>query len=215
MDSMMPRLQILALLMCVVLAVGAGGDALGGSITVQWDPVSDQNLAGYRIYYGLSSGTYSQSLDLGVITQHTLAGLPDCTAHYIALKSIDSLGQVSSQFSSEISGFTRPTLVSVTPSVVVAGGTAIITLDGVSFEPGATLSFSRPGLTVTALTVESCTQVAATIAISPTMGPGSVDLTLRNPLNVPATLVNGLAVAVDASPPDVTNLRRTDLTPGP
>ena len=215
MDSIMPRLRILVLLICVVLAVGAGGDALGGSITVRWDPVSDPNLAGYRVYYGEGNGTYSQSLDLGAITQHTISGLPDCTVHYVALKSIDNLGQVSSQFSSEISGFTRPTLASVTPAVVVAGGTATITLNGVSFEPGATLSFSRPGLTVTALTVESCTQVAATIAISPTMASGPVDLVLLNPLNVPAKLVNGLTVAVDTSPPDVINLRRTDLTPDP
>ena len=211
----MPRLRILALLVCVVLAGSAGGDVLGGSITVHWDPVSDPDLAGYRLYYGNSSGGYSQSMPVGNSTVATISGLNDCATYYIALKSIDLSGMESPQFSSEISGFTQPTLSTVSPALILAGTTATLTLDGMSFESGATLAFSRSGLTVESVTVESCTRILVSLTAAVGMATGPVDVSVVNPGDVPGSLTGGLTVTLDVLSSDVSNLHRTDVATGP
>jgi len=54
-----------------------GGRALhAGTVTVSWDPVSDADLAGYKVYYGTSSGTYPNVVDVGNVTTHTFTNLP-------------------------------------------------------------------------------------------------------------------------------------------
>lgn len=51
---------LVAGMMLVALAPAAAG-----TITVQWDPVSDTDLAGYRVYYGPTQGSHANNKDAG------------------------------------------------------------------------------------------------------------------------------------------------------
>jgi hypothetical protein len=47
-------------------------NANSAQVTLAWDPNTDQDLAGYRVYYGLLSDQYSYSVDVGNQASYTL-----------------------------------------------------------------------------------------------------------------------------------------------
>jgi hypothetical protein len=50
--------------------------ALAASITLAWDPnPPEDEVAGYVVYYGKTSGSYTGVVDVGNMTTCTLAGL--------------------------------------------------------------------------------------------------------------------------------------------
>ena len=71
------------------------------SATLEWDPVVDNNLSGYRIYFGTAPGTYSQSAGqgygVGNVTTYRLAGLSSATRYYFAVTAVDYLGNESAK----------------------------------------------------------------------------------------------------------------------
>ena len=46
-------------------------------VTLAWDPHTEPDLTGYKIYYGSSSGNYASSVDTGNRTSYTLSSLED------------------------------------------------------------------------------------------------------------------------------------------
>jgi Fibronectin type III domain len=95
-----------------------------GTIKLAWDAVSDPDLNAYRVYYGTSSGAYSQHLDVGKNqTSATLTSLQDCEVYYMAVKAVDSNGNESVSFSNELSGISAPVLtgISTSQSLCVGG----------------------------------------------------------------------------------------------
>jgi hypothetical protein len=85
-------------------------------VTVAWDennPVPD----GYILYWGTSSGNYSDSQDVGAATQYTIPGLQDGLTYYFAAKAYDEDGNLSA-YSEEISHtVATPNSSPATPSV--------------------------------------------------------------------------------------------------
>jgi fibronectin type 3 domain-containing protein len=49
--------------------------ALAAQIRLAWDPNTESDAAGYKIYYGTSSKSYTGSVDVGNVTTYTLSGL--------------------------------------------------------------------------------------------------------------------------------------------
>jgi fibronectin type 3 domain-containing protein len=91
---------------------GGGGSsgqsaAAGGksSVTLAWDPVAAPNVAGYRVYYGTSTGIYSQpqgsGLEAGTATTFTAMGLNGGTRYYFAATAYDNTGN-ESDYSNEV-----------------------------------------------------------------------------------------------------------------
>jgi len=77
-----------------------------GAVTLAWDPTLNPNLAGYRIYYGTSAGTYSQPLGSGLnaagnVTGITVTGLTSGTRYYFSATAYDSGGNETA-FSNEV-----------------------------------------------------------------------------------------------------------------
>jgi hypothetical protein len=85
---------------------GAGGGGAGGlvvsSVSLTWDatttntdgsPIAD--LAGYKVYYGTSSGSYSTSVDVGNVTSVYIVDLTSGTTYYFAVTSYNSFGHES------------------------------------------------------------------------------------------------------------------------
>ena len=64
--------------------------ANAAEITLAWDPSSGSDLAGYKLYYGTSSRTYSPTIDVGKVTQYTVRNLQDETVYYFAATAYDN-----------------------------------------------------------------------------------------------------------------------------
>lgn len=97
---------------------------LAAQIRIAWDPNTEPDVAGYKIYYGTSSKSYTGSADVGNVTSCTLKGLKKGETQYIAVTAYNSSGSESG-YSSEVSGVaTEETLpvsetavtVSITPT---------------------------------------------------------------------------------------------------
>ena len=102
-------------LIVLILTGCAGGGGTGSAIgsgtgvaTLSWtapttytdgSPLTD--LAGYKIYYGPSSGNYIASLDIGNSTSYTINNLSTGT-YYFAVTAYDASGYEST-FSNEVS----------------------------------------------------------------------------------------------------------------
>lgn len=73
----------------------------GGSATVTWNANTESDLSGYRVFYGTSSGNYPNSISVGKVTSATITGLTVGTTYYIAVKAVDTSGNLSG-FSAQV-----------------------------------------------------------------------------------------------------------------
>src|SRR2546427_5810795 len=98
-------------------------------VTLAWDPNTEPDLAGYKVYYGTSSGSYQFSVDVGNQTSYTLSGLLDGRIYYFAATAYN-LSLAESGFSNEVSkaiaDVTPPTVsISAPANGVTVSGTAV------------------------------------------------------------------------------------------
>src|SRR3989441_869721 len=97
-------------------------------VTLAWDPNTDPDLAGYKLYYGTSSGSYPFSVDVGNVTIYTLSGLLEGRIYYFAATDYN-LSLAESGFSNEVSraiADVAPPTVSITAPA--AGATVLGTM---------------------------------------------------------------------------------------
>jgi hypothetical protein len=83
--------------------------ARAADITLSWDPPTENSdgtplsdLAGYKIYYGTSSGNYTTVVDVMNATIYTIKNLPEGFTYYFAVTAYDIYGN-ESEFSNEVS----------------------------------------------------------------------------------------------------------------
>jgi len=69
--------------------------------TLEWDPNIEPDLAGYKLYYGSSSGDYPYSVDVGNQTTYTLTDLEADKTYYIAATAYNTTG-LESDYSNEV-----------------------------------------------------------------------------------------------------------------
>ncbi len=81
--------------------------AIAGSVTLAWDPVNSPLLAGYRLHYGPSAGSYTTTIDVGNTTVRTVANLVDGATYHFAVTSYSSSG-LSSGFSNDVAATVAP-----------------------------------------------------------------------------------------------------------
>jgi hypothetical protein len=62
------------------------------SVTLAWDHSSSSGIAGYRLYYGTSSGTYPNILDVGNATIATIPNLAAGQTYYFVVTDYDTAG---------------------------------------------------------------------------------------------------------------------------
>jgi len=107
------------------------------SLNLSWDANTEDDLAGYKVYYGNSSGNYGEPIDIGNVTEYELQGLNEGVIYYIALTAYDTSNNESEK-SDEVSGAPpdtqNPTITITSPtssqthstsnSTITIGGTA-------------------------------------------------------------------------------------------
>jgi Malectin domain/Bacterial TSP3 repeat len=75
--------------------------ASAAPVTLAWDAVTDSRLAGYKIYYGYASRSYSLSVNVGKVTTAALSGLDQAKVYYLAVVASDASGN-ESDYSNEV-----------------------------------------------------------------------------------------------------------------
>jgi len=77
---------------------------LNNTVIVQWLPNRESDLAGYKVYYGTASRSYSNSIPAGLATQWTISNLQPGFEYYFAVTAYDTAGN-ESRYSNEVSIF--------------------------------------------------------------------------------------------------------------
>src|SRR5436190_1285221 len=75
------------------------GTLLGADLRLSWSPNSESDLAGYKVYYGIASRSYSISIDIGKQTTYTIPAL-NAGIYYLAVTAYDT-SRNESTFSKE------------------------------------------------------------------------------------------------------------------
>ncbi|MCX5832974.1 MAG: fibronectin type III domain-containing protein [Deltaproteobacteria bacterium] len=92
----------LAILVTSILCLHIFTSAVhAAQISLEWDANGEPDLAGYRVYYGTSSGNYTASADIGNNTHCVISNLEPGVTYYLAATAYDSEGNESG-FSDEI-----------------------------------------------------------------------------------------------------------------
>jgi purple acid phosphatase-like protein/fibronectin type III domain protein len=211
----LPSKTLLALTICIAgTLVLTAPPALAGSATLNWDPVADADLAGYKVYYGTSPGVYPNVQDAGNVTAITINSLTDCTLYYFAVKAYDTAGNLSASYSNEISGMARPTVGGVSPTSANQNASGVsLTITGTNFRAGATVTFSGTGITVNSVSVGSCTTLSANVSIAATAATGARSVTVKNADQSSGTGSNLFTVnAADLTAPVISSTASSGVT---
>ncbi len=122
-NSICPKLILSFILLFFALV--SSQIALAAQIRLAWDPNTESNIEGYKIYYGTSSKSYIGSVDIGNVTKYTLTGLTQGQTYYIAVTAYNNSNSESG-YSIEVSGVaTETTLpVSETPPTITTSPTS-------------------------------------------------------------------------------------------
>lgn len=78
------------------------GNVHAFTVKLQWDPNTEADLKGYKLYYGTASGNYSRTIDLGQVNSYQVDNLQDGVKYYFAITACDIDGKESG-FSNEVS----------------------------------------------------------------------------------------------------------------
>jgi hypothetical protein len=113
-----------------LLIVATGAKAVS-NVTLTWSSSNDINATGYKVYYGGSSGNYTNSITVGNVTSFVIPGLADGTTYYFAATTYDGTGDESG-FSNETSFNTVSGIAAVLTSVAQSNNQFSFTVSGVS-----------------------------------------------------------------------------------
>lgn len=79
-------------------------------VTLDWDGIPPTGLAGYKVHYGPSPGTYDTVVDVGMPTTYQVTGLSEGSTYYFAVTAYGDPGYLESDFSNEVQVDTPLTL---------------------------------------------------------------------------------------------------------
>lgn len=86
--------KFIAITILAILAIA--GIAQAATVQVTWNPNTEPDLAGYRLYVGEVSGQYGEPVDVGNVTGHVMEITPQYGAtYYFALTAYDTSGNES------------------------------------------------------------------------------------------------------------------------
>jgi hypothetical protein len=170
----------------IFLTATFAAPGLAGEIQLAWDATS--GASGYKVYYGTASGSYTSPGSPATVygTSTTISGLLDCRNYFVAVKAFNAAGE-SPSFSNELSGWSRPSVVSASPSTALQGDQLVVDIQGANFQSGASVDLGNPQITLSSIAVLSCNHIQLLATIEPTapnVRPaevGALDLTVENP----------------------------------
>jgi hypothetical protein len=125
------------------------------TLQARWRANAEPNLAGYKVHYGLTSGVYTATLDVGDVTSFWLRGLQDGVKYFVAVSAythtgVDGAPVVDGALSEELSGVAHwPVVQRITPERGSIYGDTLVTIQGAYFHKEArVLIGGQPALDV-------------------------------------------------------------------
>ena len=92
-------------LFTILAILAIAGIAQAATVQVTWNPNTEPDLSGYKLYHGTASGQYGEPVDVGNVTGHIMEITPEYGAtYYFALTAYDTSGNESG-YSDEASCF--------------------------------------------------------------------------------------------------------------
>ena len=126
--------------MIAVIAVCLGM-AVASAVTLAWNASTDPIVAGYNVYYGGTSGTYTNKVNAGTATSVSINGLVPGATYYFAATTYSASG-VESPFSSEL-------VYRVRTNAVATATNRIITVTGRLVQITTATNIAGPWLVMT------------------------------------------------------------------
>ena len=97
------KLILFLLIPCTLYLIPATLPAADAAqVELEWDPNTEPELIGYKVYWGPSSGNYTSSKDVGKTTSCTVTGLDEGNTYYFAATAYDGSNNESG-YSNQIS----------------------------------------------------------------------------------------------------------------
>jgi hypothetical protein len=188
-----------ATLIFAVLAASAQGQS---GVTLAWDPDAGTNIAGYKIYYGVACRTYTNTTNVGNVTNATIPGLTNGCTYYIAATAYDTSG-VESDYSTEVvftnQAATLPTIVLTSP----VSGSSYIAPSTISLSASVTAN----GHTITQVQFCNGATLLATVAAAPysyswnSVSAGTYSVSAKAVYDSGSTVASGSATLTVANLP--------------
>ncbi|MFH1943768.1 MAG: fibronectin type III domain-containing protein, partial [bacterium] len=201
--------------LCFWAALLVTPSLFASSAVISWQSNTESDLAGYKIYYGTSSGKYSVILNVGKVVKYEINDLTSNMVYYFAVTAYDQSGNESG-FSSEVSYLAEdkdpPTVVSAACELIdkvrVVFSEAV---EKVSAEMPSNYKIDK-GIVVQKAELQSDNK---TVTLNTTQHPnGSYTLTVQNVRDratVPNAMTSGQASytwnVVDTTPPTVLSVK--------
>ncbi len=181
-----------------------------GMLRLQWEPNAEANLAGYKVHYGLASGHYTATLDVGDVTTYLLRGLKDGATYYIAVSAYNAAGRAGPP-SAEVQGLARaPQVKGVLPDTGPTYGDTLITIQGAFFASEG-VRVLVGGVPATGVQVMSSRTLMAITGAHPA---GLADVVVVNPDGSAGKLANGFLYQ-EPQPPDAVSPTATRTPTAP
>ena len=185
-------------------------------MTLSWTAVSDPSVAGYRIYYGVASRTYTNVMDVGTNTTVTISNLVNGVTYYFAATCYNVLG-MESGYSAETTytvlrpvGTLPPTLNSLANILINENpGLQTINLAGITsgstnaLTLNVTASSGNTGVVPNPTVHYTSPNATGTLTFTPVanaFGSSIISVTVNNGLAVSNTVSQTFTVTVDAPP---------------
>ena len=127
-----------AILLFVVTAFLLPRIAFNAEIKIAWDPNTEPDLAGYKVYLGTASGDYGAPIDAGNVTTYTLPGLTEGQIYFIAVTAYDTSSNESG-YSNEVNGAASEPVQTCT--VATDPGGLQVVVDGMAYTSPQTFSW--------------------------------------------------------------------------
>ena len=83
-------------LFTILAILAIAGIAQAATVQVTWNPNTEPDLSGYKLYHGTASGQYGEPVDVGNVTGHVMEITPEYGAtYYFPLTAYDTSGNES------------------------------------------------------------------------------------------------------------------------
>ena len=116
------------------------------SVRIRWDPNHEDDLSGYRVYWGPESRQYQYSKDVSANQSMAYLDIPKASRYYAAVTAIDYWGNEST-FSKEVVIFSDETTAQLPEKL------ALLANYPNPFNPGTQIKFELPEATLVKIVV--------------------------------------------------------------
>src|SRR2546427_2590199 len=184
-------------------------------VTLAWDPNTETDLSGYKLYYGPASGSYPSSVDVGNLTSYTLSGLLEGRIYYFAVTAYNlSLGEsgFSNEVNKAIADVTPPTVSITAPTTgATVSGSAVMVSASASDNVGvAGVQFKMDGVNLGAEVTLAPYSVSWNTTLA-TSGTHSLTAVARDAAGNTATSA-AVSMTVDNTPPLISTVSSSSIS---